>query len=52
MQNTDVPLALFDSNFNRYMNAGTRIKPPPVEKNPLINPDIIPISANFIFFSY
>ena len=44
----DVALASTVSNFNRYVNAGTNISPPPVENNPDINPASIPIIIFFI----
>ena len=47
MQNIDVPLDFCASISNRYINAGTSISPPPVEKKPLINPANNPI---IIFF--
>ena len=50
MQNTDVPLAFCESIPSKYKNAGTSINPPPVEKNPLINPAINPINDNLIYF--
>ena len=48
MQNIDVPLAIFDSFFNIYINAGTNISPPPVENIPLIKPAKNPIIIFFI----
>ena len=50
MQNTDVPLAFWESISNKYKKAGTSINPPPVEKNPLIIPAINPINDNFVYF--
>ena len=50
MQNTYVPLAFCESIPSKYKNAGTSINPPPVEKNPLINPAINPINDNLIYF--
>ena len=43
MQSIDVPLAFFDSSFRRYINAGTSIKPPPVENSPEMKPASKPI---------
>ena len=48
MQNTDVPLAFVSSKFNKCINAGTNIIPPPVENNPLTTPAKIPIPIFFI----
>ena len=51
MQKMDVPLAFLDDIFSKYINAGTNIIPPPVEKKPLINPALRPIKTFFIITS-
>ena len=49
MQNTDVPLDFVASNYNKYIKAGTKIIPPPVENSPLTIPANNPIVTFFIF---